>query len=98
MKPEAIGDFEEYLKILKQMHSSGDLELLSNEAKQHVGNDTKGMIDDVMRNYNDHDTLRQMERVSKLRYNLNHSHMDFGNRGKLKDILFLDLALEAYLR
>ena len=80
------------------MHSSGDLELLSNEAKQHVGNDTKGMIDDVMRNYNDHDTLRQMERVSKVRFNLNQNHMDFGNQKKLKDIMFLDLALEAYLR
>jgi hypothetical protein len=33
MKKEAIGDFQEYLKILKQLHSSGDLELLSNEAK-----------------------------------------------------------------
>ena len=71
MKPEAIGDFEEYCKILKQMHSSGDLELLSNEAKQHVGNDTKGLIDEVMKNYNDPDTLRQMERVSRIRFNLN---------------------------
>ena len=26
MKKEAIGDFEEYLKTLKQLHSSGDLE------------------------------------------------------------------------
>lgn len=58
MKAEAIPDFEEYLKILKQLHSSGDLELLSNEARQHVGNDTKGLIDDVLRNYNDSDTLR----------------------------------------
>jgi len=56
------------------------------------------MIDDVMRNYNDHDTLRQMERVSKVRFNLNQNHMDFGNQKKLKDIMFLDLALEAYLR
>ena len=40
------------------MHSSGDLEILSNEAKQHLGNDTKGLIDDLMRNYGDYDTLR----------------------------------------
>lgn len=57
-RPDAIGSFQEYLKILKEMHSSGDLEILSNEAKQHLGNDTKGMIDDMMRNYGDHDTLR----------------------------------------
>jgi hypothetical protein len=58
MKPEAIPDFEEYLRTLKQLHSSGDLELLSNEAKGHVGGDTKGMIDDVLRSYGDSDTLR----------------------------------------
>lgn len=63
-----------------------------------MGNDTKGLIDDLMGNYNDHDTLRQMERVSKLRYNLHGSHMDKNNRRKLKDIMFLDLALEGYLR
>ena len=80
------------------MHSSGDLELLSQEAKQHVGNDTKGMIDDLLRNFGDQDTLRQIERVTKLRYNLNQCHMDKGNRNKLKDILFLDLALESYVR
>lgn len=33
MKKEALGDFEEYLRTLKQLHSSGDLEFLSNEAK-----------------------------------------------------------------
>lgn len=58
MKPEAIPDFEEYLKILKELHSSGDLELLSNEARKHLGNDTKGLIDDVLKNFNDSDTLR----------------------------------------
>lgn len=97
-KPEATGDFEEYLKILKEMHSSNDLLLLSNEAKRHLGGDSCGMIDEVMKNFNDHDTLRQMERVSKLRYNLNNYHYDKGNRSKLKDIMFLDLGLEEYLR
>lgn len=67
MKPEAIGDFEEYLKTLKQLHSSGDLELLSNEAKGSVGGDTKGMIDDLLKNFGDSDTLRQMDRVTRLR-------------------------------
>jgi alpha-glucan,water dikinase len=33
MKTEALGDFEEYLKVLKQLHSSGDLEFLANEAR-----------------------------------------------------------------
>lgn len=79
MKKEAIGDFEEYLKTLKQLHSSGDLEQMTNDARQHVGGDTKGLMDDVLRNFGDSDTLRQMDRVTKLRQNLNSNHMDRGN-------------------
>lgn len=97
-KPEATWDFEEYLKVLKQMHSSGDLELLSNEARRHVGGDTNGMIDEVLKYYNDHDVLKQIDRVTTLRYNLHQHHLDKNNIGKLKDVLFLDLGLEAYLR
>ena len=37
MKPEAIPDFEEYLNTLKSLHSSGDLVMLCNEARRHVG-------------------------------------------------------------
>ncbi len=72
--------------------------MLSNEAKQHVGNDTKGMMDDILGNFGDHDTLRQMERVTRLRWNLNTYHLDRGNLRKLKDILFLDMGLESYVR
>jgi hypothetical protein len=97
-KPEAIHDFEQYLVILKEMHSSGDLQILSNEARQHLPPDSKHLIDDLLTNFGDHDTLRQMERLSKLRYNLHANHMDRNNRKKLKDIMFLDLALEGYLR
>ena len=39
-----------------------------------------------------------MDRVTRLRYNLNQHHMDRGNTRKLKDIMFLDLGLEVYLR
>jgi hypothetical protein len=80
------------------MHSSGDLELLSNEARRHLGGDTNGMIDDVLKNYGDHDVLRQIDRVTTLRLNLHQYHHDKNNIGKLKDVLFLDLGLEGYLR
>lgn len=35
--PHTIGDFENYLAILKKLHSSGDLKMLSDEAKGHLG-------------------------------------------------------------
>lgn len=52
---------------------------MTNDAKQHVGGDTKGLMDDVLRNFGDSETLRQMDRVTKLRLNLNSNHMDRGN-------------------
>lgn len=38
-KPETIGCFENYLRILKQMHSSDDLDLLFAEARPHLNGD-----------------------------------------------------------
>jgi len=52
------------------------------------------MLDDLFRNFGDSDTLRQMDRVTKIRQNLNQYHMDRGNQKKLKDVMFLDLGLE----
>lgn len=34
--PHTIADFENYLGILKQLHSSGDLQMLVQEARHHV--------------------------------------------------------------
>ena len=98
MKKEAIGSFENYLRILKQMHSSDDLNLLFNEVKGHVGGDTHQLINEIQANFKDHDTLRQMDRVLALRKNLCHNHLDTSNTQKLKDVLFLDLCLESYTR
>jgi alpha-glucan,water dikinase len=97
-KPEAIPDFENYLQILKRMHSSDDLNLLIDEAKGHVGGDTHSLMYDIQKNFKDHDALRQMERTLNLRNNLCSHHYDRNNANKLKDICFLDLALEAYVR
>jgi alpha-glucan,water dikinase len=57
-KPEAIGDFERYLVVLKQMHSSTDLQTVSDSVRGHVGGDVHGMINDVLGNYNDSDVIR----------------------------------------
>jgi hypothetical protein len=64
------------------MHSTDDLRIIANEAKNHVGDGTKNM----------------MERVTALRQDLNKNHIDRGNTRKLKDILFLDIVLENLVR
>lgn len=57
-KPEAIRDFENYLAILKRMHSSDDMNLLIGEAWGHVGGDTHNLMQDLQRGFGDHDVLR----------------------------------------
>lgn len=74
--PNTIGDFENYLQILKQMHSSGDLKLLCDEARGHLGSAEHAAIDEMMRNFNDTDTLRQMDRVTLLRSKFNTYHIN----------------------
>jgi hypothetical protein len=79
------------------MHSSDDLNMLMDQARGHVGGDTHHLMNDILKNHNDHDCLRQMDRVLSLRNNIK-GHQNNSNTGKLKDILFLDLCLESYTR
>jgi alpha-glucan,water dikinase len=58
MVASAIGDFENYLKILKSVHSSDDLNMLIGEAKCHVGGDVHHLMQDLQCNYKDQDALR----------------------------------------
>lgn len=55
-------------------------------------------MNDVQANTNDHDVLRQMDRILNLRKNLVHNHMTLNNNQKLKDVIFLDLCLESEVR
>jgi alpha-glucan,water dikinase len=74
--PHAIGDFENYLKILKQLHSSGDIQMLCDEARGHLGSHEHRAIDDMLSNFNDQDTLRQMDRVNLLRNKMYSYHIN----------------------
>lgn len=93
-----IDEFQIYLKILKQMHSSDDVNMLVDEARRHVGGDTHQLMNDLQSNFHDHDTLRQMDRALALRNNLCKNHIDLHNTQKLKEVQFLDLCLESYAR
>ena len=74
--PNPIGDFENYLKILKQLHSSGDIQMLCDEARGNLGSHEHRAIDDMLSNFNDQDTLRQMDRVNLLRSKLHSYHIN----------------------
>lgn len=65
-----IPDFQKYLKILKQMHSSDDLVMMADGVKNHVGNDTKELIQKVMDDFEDENVIGQMSNVLSLRQSL----------------------------
>jgi alpha-glucan,water dikinase len=47
MVHNCIPDFENYLRILKSVHSSDDLNMLIDEAKRHVGGDVHHLMSDL---------------------------------------------------
>jgi alpha-glucan,water dikinase len=97
--PNTIHDFQEYLKILKQLHSSGDIQMLVDEARGHLGGDVNGALDDLLGNFKDADTLRQMERATNIREKLSRDYIkQHEGTHKVKDVMFLDLALEQYVK
>jgi alpha-glucan,water dikinase len=58
MVHNCIPDFENYLRILKSVHSSDDLNMLIDEARRHVGGDVHNLMSDLQCNYKDADALR----------------------------------------
>ena len=74
--PNTIHDFEEYLKLLKQLHSSNDLQMLVDEARGHIGGDGNSAINDLLANFADPDTLRQMDRATHVRSILARDHLN----------------------
>ena len=93
--PHTIHDFENYLVILKQLHCSTDLKMLCDEARRHFGASEHQACDQVTSNFGDSDKLRQIDRVTHFRHLLNQAQ---SNECRLRDFIFLDLALNSYVK
>ena len=75
------------------------MQMLVDEARSHIGGEGSNAINEVMANFSDHDTLRQMERVTHTRSILAKDHLNqHQNNNKIRDVLFLDLCLEGYVK
>jgi len=71
--------------------------MMFNGAKSHLGHDY-GVIEDIINN-NDHwDSIKQMSRITNGREKLNNLIRNNKDTNKLRDLLFLDFALENQLR
>ena len=94
-----VGDFEKYLQILKKSLSPTDLSTTYNSCKSFLENNTCSIMDDVLKNTNDSDVIKKINRVKKVREQLQNTLKSaVGNMNKLRELIFFELALELYVR
>jgi len=88
-------DFTRYLEILKSVHSGTDFNSAFAAASRHLSADLKKNISEVR---NGADAVFVAERLTTAREALAASFTSMKDDAALRDLLFLDLALEALFR
>ncbi len=96
LKEALIRDFENFLGILKQVHSGTDLGAAIHAARHLFDEDMHGLMDFIWTHQNDQYVAAIQKKVTEARRNL--SHQLSGPSHKVRDLLFLDIALEDFLR
>ena len=95
-----IPEFENFLNILKSVHSNNDLITMFNSAKYILG-DKNNVFEDIINNKNNNDYIKQIDKITngrKIIKNLIKNIVDENHNDKLRDIIFFDISLEDYLR
>lgn len=98
-KPELIPDLEHFLQTIKAVHSNDDLHLMFESAKYAFNSNDYQVFDEIVRNKDHWDSLKQIYRVTDGRDLL--WKIILGNlkdSNKVRDLLFFDVCLEGYLR
>lgn len=99
-----IGDFENFLNILKSVHSSNDLITMFNSAKYIIGNQCY-IFDDIIKNKICTDQNGIISQIGKVVNGrkivsemLNNICLHDNDNNKVRDLIFFDISLEDYLR
>ncbi|MCL5096116.1 MAG: hypothetical protein M1608_01005 [Candidatus Omnitrophica bacterium] len=97
LKDGLIYDFEQFLRTLKAIHSGTDLETSINAVRGRLDGDTQGKLDFVWQHRNDPGVswVVLVSNVTELRRRLAGQLL---SSPQLRDLLYLDLALEQWLR
>ena len=96
-----INDFENYLKILKSVHASTDLYMTYEGCKNYIGNNAINKMEEILKNKETTEIIPQLEKVTELREELDKIIKELINKGdnmKLREVLFLEISLEIYVR
>jgi alpha-glucan,water dikinase len=98
LKEALIHDFENFLKILKEVHSGSDLETAIHSSRYLFDAGMQSLVDFIWLHRNDRkmplNTL--LEKITESRRHLI-TQLN-GPQYKVRDLLFLDIALEDFLR
>ena len=98
LKDALIGDFEHFLGVLKSVHSGTDLGVALAASRHFFDPEMNSLMDFIWHRHDDRKTPLNtlVEKITETRRRLT-NHLK-GNRDKVRDLLFLDLALEDFLR
>ena len=100
LKEPLIYDFENYLKLFKSVHSGTDLESAA-DAARYLFDDEMNCLWSFISQHRDDNTIsdeRLAEHITILRSRLNTMLNIENESGKVRDILYLDIALEEFMR
>ncbi len=100
LKDALIYDFENYLKLFKSVHSGTDLESAAAAAGYALDDHMRGTLDYILQQRHS-DSVAAEEiagQITSLRFRLSDILNGDGDHGRLRDLLYLDIALEEFLR
>jgi alpha-glucan, water dikinase len=97
LKDGLLHDFWNFLRILKASHSGTDLETAINSARGQLDGDLQGLLGYIWNKRND-PNLSPVELVGKITEARRRLSNQFSNSGGLRELLYLDLALEQLVR
>ncbi|RMD53780.1 MAG: hypothetical protein D6828_04970, partial [Nitrospirae bacterium] len=100
LKEALIKDFENYLKILKAVHAANDLEIALERAKDFLEGKTVESINELLKHSKDPGSkiVELLQRLTDIREEINRIIEEEHDIYKVRDLLYLDLALEDHLR
>ncbi|MEC4684829.1 MAG: PEP/pyruvate-binding domain-containing protein [Nitrospirota bacterium] len=100
LKDALIHDFEEYLRLLRSVHSGTDLESAINAARYLLDAEASGMLEFIWKHKDNSRTemVELVDRITRVRRILNKLLSTEKDNARVRDILYLDLALEEFLR
>ena len=98
LKDALIADFEHFLGILKAVHTGTDLATAIFASRPLLDGQMHGLMDFIWNHHDDGKTPAGAlaERITEARRGL--STLFAGNADRVRDLLFLDIALEDFLR